>query len=74
MGSRAEEPPNSPGSSSSRGSIIAPKREGKVGGYKSVLSDGSIAEMDAIWRSDVEPVTGFGSYTDLEAAASESQA
>ena len=51
------------------GSDAAKVREGRVGGYKGILSAELVEELTAIWTNDVAPVTGFESYADLEIAA-----
>lgn len=43
-------------------------REGKVGGHATVLGQEVLAEMDQIWREDVEPRFGFKSYRDMAQA------
>ncbi|MCB1684505.1 MAG: sulfotransferase domain-containing protein, partial [Pseudomonadales bacterium] len=48
-----------PGSDSSK------VREGKVGGHKAVLSADVLAEMDEIWRTDIEAQFGFTSYQQM---------
>lgn len=43
-------------------------REGKMGGYKSVLSPEVIAELDDVWREEIEIPLGFKNYHALIAS------
>lgn len=47
------------------GSDSAKVREGKAGGHRSVLSAALLAEMDQIWRDDIEARFGFARYQDM---------
>ncbi|MBD3649050.1 MAG: sulfotransferase domain-containing protein [Pseudomonadales bacterium] len=43
-------------------------REGEVGSHVSVLGDDVLAEMDEIWRTDIQPLFGFTCYNEMEQA------
>lgn len=51
-----------------KGGDASKVREGKMGGYKSVLSPKVIAELDDVWREEIEIPLGFKNYESLIAS------
>lgn len=47
------------------GSDSAKVREGKVGGHASLLSPAVIAELDEIWKDEIESRFGYASYDEM---------
>jgi hypothetical protein len=55
------------------GSDSAKVREGRIGGHRQELGAELLAELDAIWRDDIESQFGLASYQDLVEALEDGQ-